>query len=43
MNLFGVLSEVYPTLLTGLTMTVKIISDHRFGYRYFRMSYEYFQ
>ena len=24
MNLFGVLSEVYPTLLTGLTMTVKI-------------------
>ena len=38
MNLFGVLSEVYPTLLTGLT-----ISDHRFGYRYFRMSYEYFQ
>ena len=24
MNLFGVLSEVYPTLLIGLTMTVKI-------------------
>ena len=24
MNLFRVLSEVYPTLLTGLTMTVKI-------------------
>ena len=38
MNLFGVLSEVYPTLLTGLTMTVKITIlslINRFGYGIF--------